>query len=182
MTSRRSSSSSCTESAVDPTRSQNITVSCRLSAVPAVSLDSLRSAGFGRDSSRKAAIAASSLRRCPISPTPMSVRSSAVSSGSTVASIALSRNAWSYSCSPRPWSHAVMSTCSSPRAPPRGSSYSQSRSARIAGRACRADRLPTGVHGRSLRSEGETSSRSSVAFTPSARRPRNCTTGLGVGG
>jgi hypothetical protein len=45
---------------------------------------------------RSAAIASSSLRRCPTMPTPRSFKSSAVRFGRTVASISLSRNAASY--------------------------------------------------------------------------------------
>jgi len=42
------------------------------------------------------------------------MRLSAVNSGSTSASTSFSRNACSYCCSPRPWSHAAMSTLCSP--------------------------------------------------------------------
>src|SRR5215471_4602263 len=113
MMSRRSSGSNCVERAVEPTRSQNITVSWRLSAVPAGSVASPRSVGSGLRSSRKAVIAASNFRRCPTRLTPISLRSSAVSSGSTAASISLSRKAFSYCCNPRPWSHAAISTLAS---------------------------------------------------------------------
>src|SRR6516162_262955 len=112
MISRRSSGSSCAESAVEPTRSQNITVNCRRAA--AISMTSWHSGpGSGRPSVRKAAIAASNFRRCPTRLTPISLRSSAVSSGSTAASISLSRKAFSYCCNPRSWSHAAISTLAS---------------------------------------------------------------------
>jgi hypothetical protein len=59
--------------------------------------------------SRRAEIAASSLRRWPTRLTPRSLRSSAVSSRRTSASIALSRNADAYCSSPSPRSHLVIS-------------------------------------------------------------------------
>ena len=75
------------ESAVDPTRSENITVTWRRSArssgcglgaldVIAASIDG----ALGLASSRSAAIASSSLRRCPSAVTPSSFRSSSVRS------------------------------------------------------------------------------------------------------
>jgi hypothetical protein len=110
MTSRRSSGSSRAESAVEPTRSQNITVSCRRSAV-AVTVTTLGFAtGSGLPSLRNAAIAPSNLRRCPTRLTPRSFRSSVVSSGNTAISIALSRKAFSYCGNPRLWSQLAMST------------------------------------------------------------------------
>src|SRR5262252_1431903 len=114
MTSRRSSGSSAAERAVEPTRSQNITVSCRRSTAEAGAAWSAGAVGAGRSASRKAAIAASNLRRCPTRLTPRSFRSSAVSSGNTAASIALSRNASSYCSNPRSRSHAAMSTLALP--------------------------------------------------------------------
>src|SRR5271167_4676773 len=112
MISRRSSGSNRVESAVEPTRSQNITVSCRRSAVWATAAGT----GAASTSLRNAAIAASSFRRWPTRLTPRSLRSSAVSSGNTAASIALPRKASSYCCMPRLWSQAAMSTLASPDA------------------------------------------------------------------
>ncbi len=81
MTSRRSSGSSRAESAVEPTRSQNITVSCRRSASAGAgaSRDAAVTAAAGT-AAPSAAIASSSRRRCPTEVTPRSFRSSAVSS------------------------------------------------------------------------------------------------------
>src|SRR5271165_5001174 len=62
--------------------------------------------GVGPD---RAAIAASSLRRSPTAETPMSLRSSAVSCGSTSASILFSRKLASYWSRPRPRSHPAKS-------------------------------------------------------------------------
>ena len=59
---------------------------------------------------RRAAMAASSLRRWPSEATPRSLRSSAVSSGRTSASMSLSRNACSYWPKPSPRSQAPTST------------------------------------------------------------------------
>ena len=128
-TSRRSSGSRRVESAVESTTSQNITVIWRRSAAGTpLSADGCREPS----SLRKAAIAASILRRCPTRPTPRSLRSSAVNSGSIARSMALSRNACSYCCSPRPWSHAAMSTLASPtRSLPCGLSYPNCSCARI---------------------------------------------------
>ena len=56
---------------------------------------------FALASARRAAMASSSLRRCPTIPTPRSFRSSAVKFGRTVSSIAFSRNAASYCPRPR---------------------------------------------------------------------------------
>src|SRR5262249_28228621 len=58
---------------------------------------------------RSEAIAARSLRRWPTEATPMLIRSSDVSSGSTSPSISLSRNAGAYRSSPTPRSHATTS-------------------------------------------------------------------------
>lgn len=52
-------------------------------------------------SPRSAAMASSSVRRCPTRPTPKSFKSSAVKHGRTLSSIALSRNAASYCSRPR---------------------------------------------------------------------------------
>ena len=61
-------------------------------------------------STASAAMALSSLRRCPIDLTPSAVKSSEVSSESTLRSMSLSRNAGAYSPSPRPVSHSAIST------------------------------------------------------------------------
>ena len=61
-----------------------------------------------------AAMAASSLRRWPIEPTPKALRSSAVSSRSTSASMSLARNAGSYRSKPSPRSQAATSTALPP--------------------------------------------------------------------
>ena len=81
-------------SAVEPTRSQNITVSCRRSASAGAgaSRGAAVAAAAGA-SAPSAAMASSSLRRWPTEVTPSSIRSSAVSFGSTSPSISLSRNA-----------------------------------------------------------------------------------------
>ena len=60
-------------------------------------------------SSRSAAIASSSLRRCPSAVTPSSLRSSAVRSGRTVSSISFSRKTASYFPRPRLRSQTTMS-------------------------------------------------------------------------
>src|SRR5215469_8200702 len=110
MTARRSSGSRRAESSVEPTRSQNMTVSWRRSA----SLDTVvvarsgKTSGAGRPPSI-AAMASSSRRRCPIEATPSSRRSSAVSRRNTSPSISLSRNAGTYCSSPRPRSHSATS-------------------------------------------------------------------------
>ena len=74
-----------TESAVEPTRSENITVTCRRSAVffPEVSIAERASAGgiFAFASARRVAMPLSSLRRCPTITTPKSFKSSAVKLG-----------------------------------------------------------------------------------------------------
>src|SRR5262249_7260935 len=110
MTSRRSSGSIRAERAVEPTMSENITVTWRRSA--AVSLvgagtveDISEGVGSGFVPERKPTIASSSLRRSPTAATPKSLRSSAVSFGRTAASTLLSRNTFSYSSRPRLRSH-----------------------------------------------------------------------------
>ena len=97
MRSRRSSGSNCVDSAVEPTMSQNITVSCRRSAsiiggevASDVALAAADWATIG-GSAPKAAIAANSLRRWPTEVTPMLIRSSAVSCGSTSPSTSFRR-------------------------------------------------------------------------------------------
>ena len=69
---------------------------------------------------RRAAIAASSLRRCPIDVMPSPVRSSAVSSGSTAPSMSLAAKAGAYCPRPSPPSQSATSTgtfCPSRRKP-----------------------------------------------------------------
>ena len=116
MTSRYSSGSRRDESAVEPTRSQNITVRCRRSP--------LASDGESHDAivSEKPEIAApssvivsSNRLRCSIGTTPISLRSSDVRLGNILASISLARNAGSYCSSPRLRSHAARSTLASRR-------------------------------------------------------------------
>ena len=117
-TSRKSSGSRREASAVEPTRSQNMTVSCRrsaeLAAMPASpprrtgSVDGTGAPEIG-EPSRNAAIAASSFRRWPIDVTPSPIRSSAVSFGRISASISFARNAVANCSSPRPRSQLVMS-------------------------------------------------------------------------
>src|SRR3954447_6030441 len=104
--SRISSGSSRAESAVEPTRSTNITVSWRRSAPTAGS----GASPGGAAPARRAAIASSSRRRWPTDVMPMSLRSSAVSLASRSASTSLSRNACSYWPKSSPWSQAPTST------------------------------------------------------------------------
>jgi hypothetical protein len=103
MTSRKSSGSIRAESALEPTRSQNITGTWRRSArssgdalgtagVLAVSTEG----GLPLPSFRRAAMASRSLRRCPTAVTPSSFRVSCVRLGRTVSSMSFSRNAASY--------------------------------------------------------------------------------------
>jgi hypothetical protein len=61
-------------------------------------------------------MASMSRRRWPTKLTPRSFRSSTVRLGNTLSSISFARNAGSYCCSPRPWSHAAMSTALLPAA------------------------------------------------------------------
>ena len=96
------------DSAVEPTKSENITVTWRRSARSSGralgALDVLAGSTDGAlplASFRRAAIASSSLRRCPTMLTPSSFRSSAVRLGRTVSSISFSRNAASYLSRPR---------------------------------------------------------------------------------
>ena len=103
---RISSGSSRAASAVEPTRSQNITVSWRRSAVSLPGADgdvdtpsAIRAAGVNGAESRP--IADKIVRRCPIKTTPSCVRSSTVSFGRTLASISFSRKAASYWPNPR---------------------------------------------------------------------------------
>ena len=77
----RSSGSNRVDSGVEPTRSQNITVSCRRSA----SLEAADVTAEVGSEALSVAMASSSLRRWPTEVTPMLIRSSAVSFGSTSA-------------------------------------------------------------------------------------------------
>jgi hypothetical protein len=92
-----SSGSNRAERAVEPTRSQNITVRWRRSAASLRDLSIARRASRGGTfvfaSARRAAMASRSFRRCPTIPTPKSFKSSAVKAGRTVSSISFSRNA-----------------------------------------------------------------------------------------
>ena len=101
--------------AVEPTRSENITVTWRRSArssgraLGAVTALTLREEVFTLASLRRAAIASSNLRRCPSAATPSSFRSSAVRFGRTFSFISFSRNAASYFPRPRLRSQTTMS-------------------------------------------------------------------------
>ena len=109
MTWRMSSGSRRAESAVEATRSQNMTVSWRRSAVSraASAGEGLRDRGARATSSGAAdgvfspSIADMILSRWPTEATPRSFRSSTVSLGSTASSMSLSRNAASYCPRPR---------------------------------------------------------------------------------
>src|SRR4051812_13562338 len=120
MTSRRSSGSSRAESAVEPIRSQNITLSGRRSAVvsdvPRLSAGSVGGPGetgtkarSWAASRRRATIASNRRRRWRIKLTPMSFSSSPVSVGNTSASTPFSRNAASYWSRPRARSQTATS-------------------------------------------------------------------------
>ena len=108
MTSRRSSGSMRAESAVEPTKSENITVTWRRSARSSGgalgALDVVAASTEGAlplASLRRAAMASSSFTRCPSAVTPSSFRCSSVRLGRTVSSISFSRNAASYFPRPR---------------------------------------------------------------------------------
>src|SRR5271166_2467236 len=109
MTSRMSSGSSRFERAVEPTRSQNITVNCRRSAA---SVDEGLEEGLGGFGAvflaQTLAIALSRRLRSP-RVTPSFSRSSPVRSGRMSGPIELSRNAASYRLRPRPRSQTPMS-------------------------------------------------------------------------
>src|SRR5262249_31268984 len=120
MTSRRSSGSMLADSAVEPTRSENITVTWRRSARssecgPEV-LDAVAVSAEGAlpVAPRRAAIASSNVRRCPRAATPSSFRSSAVRFGRTFSVISFSRNAPSYFPRPNLRSQTTMSTMARP--------------------------------------------------------------------
>jgi len=89
---------SAADNAVEPTRSTNITVSCRRSpsasrAVGGASTGALGPVFGVKAGAASAAIASRSLRRCPTMLTPMSLRSSTVSLGRMSATISFSWNA-----------------------------------------------------------------------------------------
>src|SRR6516164_5565169 len=109
-----SSGSMRAESAVEPTKSENITVTRRRSARSSgeTTVGALVAApddGVASASVRRAAMASRSLRRWPTTETPRSFRSSAVRFGRTVSSISLSRKAASYRPRPRLRSQTTMS-------------------------------------------------------------------------
>ena len=104
------------ESAVEPTRSENITVtwrrSARSSGCALGALDVVAASTEGAlplASLRRAAMASSSFSRCPSAVTPSSFRVSCVRLGRTVSSISFSRNAASYFPRPRLRSQTTMS-------------------------------------------------------------------------
>src|SRR5215831_13157313 len=108
MTSRISSGSRRADSAVDPTKSENITVTWRRSARSSGgtprALEVLTRSVEGAFSvvlERSAAMASRRMRRWPTGPTPISFRSSCVRLGMTRSSISFSRNASSYRSRPR---------------------------------------------------------------------------------
>jgi hypothetical protein len=116
MTSRRSSGSMRAESAVEPTKSENITVTWRRSARSSGCalgvLDVVRGSTGGvlpLTSLRKVAMASSSLRRCPSEVMPSSFKSSAVRFGRTVSSTSFSRKTASYFPRPRLRNQTTMS-------------------------------------------------------------------------
>src|SRR4051794_23285195 len=126
MTSRRSSGSSRDDSAVEPIRSQNITLSGRRSAMLSETLG-CPTGSTGEEGETEAtdsadaawecnaAIASNRRRRWPIGTTPISLRSSVVSLGNISASTAFSWNAAAYCSRPRLFSHPPTSTAVSSR-------------------------------------------------------------------
>jgi hypothetical protein len=106
------------ESAVEPTRSENITVTWRRSAaVSLVGSAAVAEAGDGAGSAfvfeRRSAIALSNARRCPTTETPKSFKSSAVRLGRSFSVMAFSRKAASYCSRPRPRNHTAKSMTAS---------------------------------------------------------------------
>ena len=100
------------ESAVEPTKSENITVTWRRSAAVSLAdsiVEGASGSPFAVASVRRAVIASNSARRCPTMLTPISFRSSAVKFGRTFSLISFSRNAPSYLSRPRVRSHPPMS-------------------------------------------------------------------------
>jgi hypothetical protein len=92
MTSRKSSGSMRAESAVEPTRSENITVTWRRSALSLAALSVARGASDSGVGALAGARRAAIVRRCPTVPTPKSFKSSAVRLGRTFSLISFSRN------------------------------------------------------------------------------------------
>ncbi len=122
------------DSAVEPTKSENITVTWRRSArssgealgVAGVVAASAEGA-LAPASLRRAAMASSSFSRCPTAATPSSFSVSCVRLGRTVSSISFSRNAASYFPRPRLRSQTTTSMmkaqahgCPASWCPPRG--------------------------------------------------------------
>ena len=104
------------ERAVEPTKSENITVTWRRSARSSGralgALDVIVAVTDGAlplASVRRAAMASSSFTRCPSDATPSSFRFSCVRLGRTVSSMSFSRNAASYFPRPRLRSQTTMS-------------------------------------------------------------------------
>ena len=95
MTSRRSSGSMRADSAVEPTKSENITVTWRRSAASRA-LGSIAGCGDTGKAPASSAIASSSFLRWPNDTTPMSLRSSLVSRPSSSMSMSLARNISAY--------------------------------------------------------------------------------------
>src|SRR5262249_52660070 len=107
--------------AVEPTRSESITVTWRRSARASGGalgaldvLDASTEDALLLASLRRAAMASSSFTRCPIEATPSSFRISCVKPGRTVSSMSFSRNAASYFPRPRLRSQTTMSMMARP--------------------------------------------------------------------
>src|SRR6516164_5614072 len=115
MTSRRSSGSMRADSAVEPTRSENITVTWRRSAASLGATATVAGAGAAVFASeRRSAIASRNTRRSPTVETPNSFRSSAVRRGRTFSVIELLRKVASYFSRPRLRSQLATSMTSRP--------------------------------------------------------------------
>jgi hypothetical protein len=101
----RSSASMLAESAVEPTKSLNMTVTWRRSAASQEEVSTAAgpgaAVGLALASARRAAIVSRSFRRCPMVVTSSSFKSSAVKFERTVSSMSFSRNAPSYLSRPR---------------------------------------------------------------------------------
>src|SRR3954454_23716955 len=152
-----SSGSSRHDSSVEPTRSANMTVSCRRSArtgagAAGAAAPAPGEAEDGAASARSAAAASSSRRRWPTEATPISLRSSAVSRASRSASTSWSRNACSYRSKPSALSQAPTSTSASStgRACPSGYSLSRAAAERVMERHERTA-FSSSVAGKSMR-------------------------------
>ena len=103
------------ESAVEPTKSANITVTCRRSAVSWAFGSALATCSVvGGVAPLSSPMAASILRRCPTG-TPMSLRSSSVRWRNTETSILFSANHWTYSDMPRFLSQSAICCIGGPR-------------------------------------------------------------------